>query len=261
MKKAIVRGARRLGHAAALSLVTAAFGLHLLTSGGPALAMTEEEEIALQLADLLRAARAVISTKQGLINDPSIGDKGLTSDVVLDETIARFKENTGMDPTAVDRDSRIGRLFAAQMAAIKEVMDEAQVSINQPGVGFKGFVPAIFARMVNERFEDKVGDQAAIKVTAPAVLVRNRMALPDEWESEHIESKLLSPDWPDGKVFATAAQSDGRDAFRVLVPEYYTAGCLTCHGEPKGEIDITGYPKEGGKLGDLGGVISITLFR
>ena len=39
------------------------------------------------------------------------------------------------------------------------------------------------------------------------------------------------------------------------------AGCLTCHGEPKGEIDVTGYPKEGGKLGDLGGVISITLFR
>jgi hypothetical protein len=27
------------------------------------------------------------------------------------------------------------------------------------------------------------------------------------------------------------------------------------------EVDITGYLKEGGKLGDLGGVISITLFR
>jgi hypothetical protein len=47
----------------------------------------------------------------------------------------------------------------------------------------------------------------------------------------------------------------------MLVPEYYTPGCLSCHGEPKGEIDVTGYPKEGGKVGDLGGVISITLFR
>ena len=45
------------------------------------------------------------------------------------------------------------------------------------------------------------------------------------------------------------------------MPEYYTAGCLSCHGEPKGEMDITGYPKEGGKLDDLGGVISVTLFR
>jgi hypothetical protein len=30
---------------------------------------------------------------------------------------------------------------------------------------------------------------------------------------------------------------------------------------PKGELDITGYPKEGRKLGDLGGVMTITLFR
>ena len=34
-----------------------------------------------------------------------------------------------------------------------------------------------------------------------------------------------------------------------------------CHGSPQGEIDITGYPKEGGKEGDLGGVISITLYK
>lgn len=261
MIKRIVRSARRLTHAAALSLAGAAVGLHLLAGSGPAVAETEEEQIALQLADLLRAARAVISAKQDLINDPDVGDKGLTGDVVLAETIARFEESTGMDPTTVDPNSRLGQLFQAQMAAIREVMDEAQGSINQPGVGFKGFVPAIFARLVNERFEEKVGDRATIKVTAPAVLVRNRMALPDDWESEHIESQLLSPDWPEGQVFATAAESDGRDAFRVLVPEYYTPGCLTCHGEPKGEIDVTGYPKEGGKLGDLGGVISITLFR
>ena len=44
------------------------------------------------------------------------------------------------------------------------------------------------------------------------------------------------------------------------MPEYYSKGCLACHGEPKGELDVTGYPKEGGKLGDLGGVISVTLF-
>jgi hypothetical protein len=261
MIKAIVRSARRSAAAAGLILATAAIGLHLLGGAGPALATTDEEATALHLADMLRAARAVISAKQDLINDPDVGDKGLTGEVVLAETIARFKASTGMDPTAVDPGSRLGQLFGAQMAAITEVMDEAQGSINQPGMGFKGFVPAIFARLVNERFEQKVGDRAMIKVTAPAVLVRNRMALPDAWESEHIESQLLAPDWPEGQVFATMAQRDGREAFRMLVPEYYTPGCLSCHGEPKGEIDVTGYPKEGGELGDLGGVISITLFR
>ena len=250
-----------MGHAIAVLLVATAIGLHLLLSGGAALATSQEEEVALNLANMLRAARAVISAEQELINDPTVGDKGLTGEAVLDETIARFEESTGMDPVAVDPDSQMGQLFEAQMTAIKEVMDEAQESINQPGVGFKGFVPAIFARMVNERFKDKVGDRAVIKVTAPAALVRNRMALPDDWEAQHIGERLLSPDWPEGQVFSTAASSGERDAFRVLVPEYYTAGCLSCHGEPKGEIDVTGYPKEGGKLGDLGGVISITLFR
>jgi len=45
------------------------------------------------------------------------------------------------------------------------------------------------------------------------------------------------------------------------VPEYYGEACLACHGNPKGEVDITGHPKEGGALGDLGGAISITLYR
>jgi len=251
----------RIGQAIAMASIAMAIGLHLVAGSGPALATGEEEEIALNLANLLRAGRAVISAEQERINDPTIGDKGLTGEAVLAETVARFEESTGVDPTAVDPDSPLGQLFQAQMAAIKEVMDEAQESINQPGVGFKGFVPAIFARLVNERFRDKAGDRAVIKVTAPAVLVRNRMARPDGWEAQHIEERLLAPDWPEGQVFSTAAASGGRDAFRVLVPEYYTAGCLTCHGEPKGEIDVTGYPKEGGKLGDLGGVISITIFR
>jgi hypothetical protein len=46
-----------------------------------------------------------------------------------------------------------------------------------------------------------------------------------------------------------------------MVPEYYPASCLACDGSPKGEMDITGYPKEGAKRGDLGAVISITLFQ
>jgi hypothetical protein len=49
--------------------------------------------------------------------------------------------------------------------------------------------------------------------------------------------------------------------FKGFVPEYYGAGCLKCNGEPKGELDVTVYPKEGGRLDELGEVISITLYR
>jgi hypothetical protein len=147
------------------------------------------------------------------------------------------------------------------MEAITEVMDENQAAINQKGLGFKGFVPAVFGRLVNEKFRMKVGQEADVKVTAPRELVRNRKALPDDWESQVIETKLMQADWPKDKIFTAETPVGGRSAFRVLIPEYYGQGCLQCHGEPKGDFDVTGYPKEGGKLGDLGGVISITLFR
>ena len=220
----------------------------------------EDTRTALNLAKLLQAARSVISQNQPLINDPDIGDKGLTGDVVLAATLEGFRTSAEVDPMSVDPDSREGRLLRAGMEAIKEVTDENQSFINRKGIGFKAFIPAVFGRLVTERLQEKIGGVAEVKITAPPHLVRNRKARPDEWERQVIESRLLSPEWPRGQFFAEATESKGREAFRVAVPEYYAASCLTCHGQTKGEIDITGYPKEGASEGDLGGVISITLF-
>ena len=44
---------------------------------------------------------------------------------------------------------------------------------------------------------------------------------------------------------------------RILLPLYYTKSCLSCHGEPKGERDTSGYPKEGEKEDQLEGAISV----
>ena len=114
---------------------------------------------------------------------------------------------------------------------------------------------------MNEKFSQIVGDEAVIKVTAPPALIRNRKARPDAWETRIIQDQLATAEWPKENVFASEAEFEGKSAFRVLVPEFYSDGCMSCHGEPKGEIDITGYPKEGGRVGDLGGVISISLIQ
>ena len=82
--------------------------------------------------------------------------------------------------------------------------------------------------------------------------VEGALELPDAWEAGIIKTRLLDPKWPKGQAYSAVVDSDGHRAFRVMVPEYYPASCLTCHGSPKGEMDITGYPKEGGKVGDLG---------
>jgi hypothetical protein len=220
---------------------------------------TEDERTARSLATLLRAARTVISNNQTLINDAKLGDKGLTADKVLADSLSAYKAQTGIDPASIDPRSRHGRLLRGQMDAVAKVMNDAQPIINRPGIGFKGFIPSAFARMVNDEFQERMGAEAEVKVTAPPELIRNRKARPDSWEAEMISSRLSQSDWPKGQPLQAQAPFRGREAFRFLIPEYYAASCLACHGSPKGEIDITGYPKEGGKEGDLGGVISISL--
>lgn len=226
-----------------------------------AAAESEEERAASSLAVMLRAARTVISNNQTLINDPDLGDKGLTPGKVLGDSMAIYKAQTGTDPTAMDPQTLHGRLLRAQMDAIAKVMTDVQPIINKPGIAFKGIIPSAFARMINDEFEERMGREAVVKITAPPELIRNRKARPDAWEMEMIGAHLVKPDWPKGQPIATHAEARGRPAFRFLIPEYYAASCLACHGSPKGEIDITGYPKEGGREGELGGVISISIFR
>ncbi|MDR0515379.1 MAG: DUF3365 domain-containing protein [Coriobacteriaceae bacterium] len=47
--------------------------------------------------------------------------------------------------------------------------------------------------------------------------------------------------------------------FRYVSPIYVEESCLECHGGPVGELDVTGYPKEGLKEGELIGGISIIM--
>ncbi len=235
----------------------------------PGTPASEAAAVARALATRLVAARAVVSSHQNLINDPSVGDKGLTAALVLRQTDERFATiapattiatdtATATEPaTAGDRSER---LLAVLDSAIVAVVEQSQPTINAEGVGFKGFIPAVFARLVTTRFNGLAVGEAQIRVTAPPALVRNRSSRPDAWESEMIATYLSSPTWAKGAAIETAAVADGRPAFRLLIPEYYGASCLSCHGQPAGEIDRTGYPKEGASEGDLGGVISVILW-
>jgi hypothetical protein len=253
-----VRAALSAARRVSLAICIGGFASYSAICGTPG---EDDATIAQNLAAMLRDARTVISDQQDLINNPQLGDKHLTGDVVLSQAIAKYEKDTGIDPKKIDPASRQGRLLRAMMAAIVEVVDDNQPTINEEGTGFKGFIPAVFARLVAESFVHLAKGEAEIKVTAPLELVRNRKARPDPWETEIIEKRLLDPAWPAGQPLSATVETKGRPAFRFMVPEYYAESCLACHGSPKGRMDITGYPKEGGKLNDLGAVISITLYH
>lgn len=226
-----------------------------------AMAQTADEvEMGNRLAAVLRAGRSVVSNSQSLINDPDIADKGLTGDVFYEQVIEAYLETNGQHPLADDLSDRERELTLTQLDAMISVIDESQGLINAEGLAFKGFIPAVFARLVNEKFVEDMASQAVVKVTAPMNLVRNRKARPDDWERQVIAEKFQDSAWPTGEAFYEATTINGKPAFRMLIPEYYSESCLACHGAPAGETDVTGFPKEGGQLGDLAGAISISLF-
>ncbi|MCX4029698.1 DUF3365 domain-containing protein [Endozoicomonas sp. SM1973] len=221
-------------------------------------ASEEEVMVSGELTTLFRSARKVISVNQALINDAAKGDKGLSGAVVIEKAKENYQAAAGK---ALDLNEDKNGAKQAMLDAVNEVMTESQDWINEKGVGFKGFLPAIFARQVAEKFSHKMEGKLKIKLTAPKNYVRNRANRPDKWEHQIIEKKFRSADYEKGKPFFEKASVKGKSAFRYILPEYYSESCLGCHGEPKGEKDITGGKKEGGKLGELGGAISLIIYE
>jgi hypothetical protein len=87
---------------------------------------------------------------------------------------------------------------------------------------------------------------------------RNPRNAPDEFEVKMLAT-FSDPSYPRQGEKILSEVVDGGKAVRVMLPLYYGKGCLACHGEPKGERDVSGYAKEGAKEGDLGGAISVKL--
>lgn len=232
--------------------VIAVLSLTLL-AGGDVLA--DNETTAKELATLLRTAREFISESQEHIDNPSIGDKGLIGDMVVATVKENYRAVTGKSLPE-------GFLHLALLEAIAKTMDANQNLINEKGKRFKNFLPAIFAKAVADNFKKTSDGKATIKLTAPKEFIRNLSNRPDAWENAAIEEKFKNPAWLRDKAFIEENISvKSRKAFRLILPEYYSRGCLRCHGEPKGEIDMTGGEKEGGKLGELGGAISVVIFQ
>lgn len=248
------------------SFISLGLGIFLMASfcfTSQAVALSDDEKAAIgtEITTIYRAARGVVAKSQKLINDATKGDKGLSADVVIAKTKENYKKATGNDFVMADAGTLKGQTQAALLDSIKQVMDNAQPLINEKGKGLKGFLPAIFAKQMGDGFNKNIGGKAYIKLTAPKDYVRNRANRPDKWEADVIENKFKSAGYEKNKVFTATAQHKGKDAFRLILPEYYKEACLNCHGEPKGAKDITGGKKEGGKLGELGGAISFVIYN
>lgn len=212
-----------------------------------------EAEVAEHLIELMKIGRGVVSEHQASIDDAANAEKGFTADFVANQVMERFKKKTKIDlriPSVVPQ----ANIYLALVEAEREVVDEAQPIINRQGIGFKGFIPAIFARKTGERFYMKSG----VKLKLTGLDYRNINNKPDDFESEVLRM-FGDPRHPKGQAYVRNTTVDGRPVLRMMDPEYAAASCLSCHGVPKGERDITGMRKEGWKEGGFAGAISLVL--
>lgn len=218
----------------------------------------EGEETARLLAKLLSAGRIVIDHHQSLIDDPSKGEKGFTPAVFEAQVIEQYRQMTGIDlhhlqttASGMPIPPLARELLPAFLEASKSVVHDAQVVINQRGIGYKNFIPATYGSQASRRFSQ----QSHVRLKQTALDARNPKNEPDDYETSVLQ-------WLSGRPKAEAYVSELTDrgqTLRVVMPIYYEPDCLKCHGEPKGNLDISGYPKEGRKDGDLAGAITVTM--
>lgn len=148
-----------------------------------------------------------------------------------------------------------GEVLAQQMDAVWEFMASnqyrlEQISYTADGV-YQGLHCAIVGRSIGALFTSESTYTTRFVNFNP----RNAADQPDEFESAALDAFNRG----ESTKYYDITQYEGAEVFRYLAPMRIEENCLDCHGEPAGEIDVTGYAKEGWKIGDIGGAISIVM--
>ncbi|OGW67670.1 MAG: hypothetical protein A3H49_09085, partial [Nitrospirae bacterium RIFCSPLOWO2_02_FULL_62_14] len=212
-----------------------------------------EAELGDLLVKMIQAGRTVMAKHQVEINNPDLTDKGFTPEVFEKEIAQIYLEKAKYDLSQPPKSSH-DKLVHALLQAGKDVVSDHQPAINRPGLAYKNFIPAVWARKTGEKFEKATG----VRLKLTSANYRYQGNKPDDFEAEVL--KLFEDkEYPKGKGYSRTMMQDGKPVLRMIVPEYAGKACLSCHGEPKGQRDISGNGKEGWVEGSLAGAISLTM--
>lgn len=215
----------------------------------------EDEDIAVELTVLLRSARTVFVQNKSLIKNPR--GAGIKVEKFMKLAFSNYKKRTGHDYKKAG--GNMGKAQGMITEAIKGVVGDV-ISGKDKKLDPKGrFLPAIFARKASTRFGEISGGKMFLKLTTRDEYLVNTSNKADGWEKGVIDGKFMNASWEKGKTFSEMAKHNGKNAFRLILPEYYKAGCMGCHGGKNGaKIHAS---KKAGKAGELGGAISVAIYK
>ncbi len=147
------------------------------------------------------------------------------------------------------------RTFAREMDAVWQFMDNSQTVINTTSDGvyeFKGLHCSRVGKSVGALFSK--GSDYTIRYTN--FNPRNSQDEPDAFEAQALEAFNANAAVTE---YYEVTDFQGVERFRYAQALEVDKSCLECHGEPAGEVDITGKVKEGWTLDSVGGAISIVI--
>jgi len=207
---------------------------------------SNNREVATDLTTLLRSARS-ITVNKATINDPSV----FNIRYFVSKTKSNFEKSAGKEFD--ESNILLGQLMDSIVFVIKNAKEGKYEGKWATGNYANMFLPARFARLTGLKFKELTGGKAIIRLTTSNQLLVNTENKPDQWENEVIEQKFRNPSWPKNKIHDNYTN----DGFRLMLPEYYNEGCLSCHGGENGKAIHTD-PVEG-HLGEFGGAISVII--
>lgn len=147
-------------------------------------------------------------------------------------------------------------ILSQEMQSVWDFVSVNQDTINTNGDGtytFKGLHCSIVGTSVGALFTNRTDYVIRYVSDHP----RNPKNSPDAFESDAIEEFKSNPAMIEYASFDVMA--DEIDYYRYSVPLRMQSSCADCHGNPIGEVDVTGFPKEGLENGDLVGIASISI--
>lgn len=256
-----MRGARQQVGLACLAVVVmigciTAFPRESIPESGPPFhTILELETTARLLAILLDSGRAVINENQdgGKAVDADSKPKALST--FEQQLVDMFRARSGIDlrDLASSRIPEEAKQWLHIMLDVsKQVAANPTPDLVRKDLRFTGLIPAVFGARVASRFSELTG----VRLKQTALSPRNPANAPDPFEIAALKSFADSTHPREQSISEVTAKSR---SLRLMYPLYMTRQCLVCHGEPKGEPDKTGYPREGVQLGQSAGAISVVI--
>lgn len=147
------------------------------------------------------------------------------------------------------------RVLVTEMDAVWQFVSINQDTINYTSEGiydFKGLHCAIVGKSVASLFS--LNSEYTIRFSN--LTPRNMSNTPDEYEQQALNAFSADSSQTEHYGFE---QREGESVFRYVSAMKVSENCIQCHGKPQGEIDATGYPKEGWELGDIAGAVSVVV--